>query len=85
MAVLKPGRASFARHYREAVIERCRITNGQKHNKGRPLGMFSCRCGFRYLRVGPDKDDNDRYGFTRVDSYGAFGSRTLGNSGTTIQ
>ena len=59
-----------APHYREPVIDRCRLTNGQKHNKGRPLGMFSCGCGFRYLRVGPDKDENDRYRFNRVDSYG---------------
>jgi hypothetical protein len=59
-----------ATHYRQAVVEQCRITNGQKHNKGHPLGMFSCSCGFRYLRVGPDRDENDRYRFNRVDSYG---------------
>lgn len=59
-----------ATHYRQPVVELCRTTNGQKHNKGLPLGMFSCSCGFRYLRVGPDKDENDRYRFNRVDSYG---------------
>jgi len=59
-----------AAHYREPVVEQYRLTNGQKHNKGRPLAMFSCDCGFRYLRVGPDQNESDRFRFNRVDCYG---------------
>jgi len=59
-----------ASHFGELTAETCRITNGQKHNKGRPVGLFSCHCGFRYLRVGPDRDGTDHYLFNRVVSYG---------------
>lgn len=59
-----------ASHFEEAIVHTCRITNGQKNIKGRPVGVFSCSCGFRYLRVGPDNDDAARLRFNRVISYG---------------
>ncbi len=58
-------------HFNELTVGTCRITNGQKKIKGRPVGHFSCDCGFRYLRVGPDLDQSDRMRFNKVISYGA--------------
>lgn len=59
-------------HFKENVINTCRITNGHKKNKGRPLGLFACDCGFRYLRVGPDRNASDRLRFKKVISYGSI-------------
>ena len=35
-----------------------------------PLGIFSCNCGFIYQRVGPDKNEEDRFKFNSVREYG---------------
>lgn len=59
-----------ASHFQKSTVDACRITNGQKNIKGRPVGLFSCSCGFRYLRVGPDSNNGDRLRLDRVISYG---------------
>ena len=64
-----------AKHFQENIINTCRITNGHKRNKGRPVGLFGCDCGFRYLRVGPDRYERDRLRFEKVISYGAVWER----------
>jgi hypothetical protein len=60
-----------AKHFKENIICTCRITNGHKKKKGRPVGLFGCDCGFRYLRVGPDRYEGDRVRFEKVISYGS--------------
>jgi hypothetical protein len=59
-----------ASHFQKSTIKTCRITSGQKHNKGLPIGSFACDCGFRYIRVGPDTCEADRLRFERVTAYG---------------
>lgn len=66
-----------ASHFQKRTIKSCRITSGQKHNKGRPIGSFSCDCGFRYLRVGPDTCDADRLRLDRVTAYGSVWEKNL--------
>jgi hypothetical protein len=41
-----------------------------KGKAGRPMGIFSCECGFIYTRMGPDKSDDD---ISRADSVRAYG------------
>jgi hypothetical protein len=41
-----------------------------KKNKGKPVGTFSCSCGFAYTRTGPDKLDEDRFKWTSIHAYG---------------
>lgn len=59
-------------HFKENVIDTCRITNGHKKIKGRPVGFFACDCGFRYLRVDPDRNASDRLRIKKVISYGSI-------------
>jgi hypothetical protein len=64
-------------HFQKRIIKSCRITSGQKHNKGLPIGSFACDCGFRYLRVGPDNCYGERMRFDRVTSYGSVWEQYL--------
>ncbi len=50
-------------------IEECQITRNFERDK--PVGKFSCTCGFVYSRTGPDKSPEDRFRYSRVISYGA--------------
>ncbi|WP_088014534.1 TnsD family Tn7-like transposition protein [Gottfriedia acidiceleris] len=43
----------------------------------RPVGTFSCKCGFVYSRRGPDKDEIDRYKIGFIKEYGEVWESTL--------
>jgi hypothetical protein len=58
-------------HFKQKTVSACHISNGQKKTKGRPVGLFSCDCGFKYLRLGPDENRADRVRFDKVISYGS--------------
>lgn len=65
-------------HYRESVITNCRVTDNLTTGKtGRPMGTFSCECGFVYNRVGPDNSEEDRYRVDSVESYGSVWEKVL--------
>lgn len=67
-----------AGHFGEAVVSRCRITdNVVKGKLGRPMGIFSCECGFVYNRVGTDTSQEDRYRIDSVESYGPIWEQVL--------
>lgn len=58
-----------ADHYGQEVVTECKITcRGWERRK--PLGIFTCRCGFSYSRPGPDSHEDDRYKYTRVKAFG---------------
>lgn len=57
-------------HYAEPRILSCHVSDGAKKNKGKPVGTFSCSCGFAYTRTGPDKSEEDRFRWTSIQSYG---------------
>lgn len=63
-----------AEHYGELRIEKCEVfDNLQKtNNKGKPVGIFNCDCGFIYERIGPDKSDEDRFKYTSIREYGSI-------------
>ena len=58
-------------HYLQPRVTECRIDNGGGKNLGRPMGTFSCECGFVYTRTGPDLAAADRSKVTSVQAYGA--------------
>jgi Tn7-like transposition protein D/TniQ len=57
-------------HNAELRVLSCQVTDGAKKNKGKPVGTFSCSCGFVYTRTGPDKAEDDRFKWTSIQSYG---------------
>ncbi|SFR27687.1 TnsD family Tn7-like transposition protein [Paenibacillus sp. cl130] len=57
-----------ANHYKQPVISECLITRCS--DTGKPVGTFSCECGFVYSRRGPDRSDADNYRIGRIKSFG---------------
>lgn len=55
-------------HYKDKVIKDIIVTRGDR--SGMPLGTFSCECGFVYTRLGPDKNEIDKYRKSSVKSFG---------------
>ena len=69
-----------ADHFGKLLIENCRILdniNKGEKNKGLPIGIFSCNCGFIYQRVGPDQSIDDHFRFSSVREYGAVWENKL--------
>ncbi len=54
--------------YRELCISSVKVD--ENTYGGRPIGIFSCKCGFVYSRVGPDPLSNDIFTKLAVRSYG---------------
>lgn len=57
-------------HYKQPEVTTCRVNDGVKKNLGKPVGIFSCTCGFVYTRTGPDRTEDDRFSSTSVQDYG---------------
>ena len=57
-------------HYAEPRVLSCHVTDGAKKNKEKPVGTFSCSCGFVYTRTGPHKSEEDRFKWTSIQAYG---------------
>ncbi len=56
-------------HFKQSVVAYCHVrmaTDGTS----RPLGIFKCKCGFVYCRLGPDTTLDDRFRYHRVRVYG---------------
>jgi Tn7-like transposition protein D/TniQ len=57
-----------ADHYKQQVIAECCPGNRLRNNK--PVGIFSCECGFSYARTGPDLLSEDRLRISKMISFG---------------
>ncbi|MGG2113415.1 TnsD family transposase [Lysinibacillus pakistanensis] len=57
-----------ANHYKKRVISKVAITTCTDTRK--PVGTFSCNCGFVYSRRGPDRDKEDTFKVGRIKSFG---------------
>ncbi len=57
-----------AKHYREPVVQECILSPRLRDD--RPVGTFSCGCGFSYVRSGPDSSPEDRFRVGRVITFG---------------
>lgn len=57
-----------AEHYKKRVIPNISITTCTDTRK--PVGTFSCECGFIYSRRGPDRDTEDVFKVGRIKNFG---------------
>lgn len=65
-------------HFGQLLIDECRVTdNLVKKKRGKPVGTFSCKCGFVYNRVGPDNSEEDHRRINSVESYGPVWEKAL--------
>jgi len=69
-----------APHYKKLIVKECEIKDSQDKNKnrGRPLGIFKCDCGFVYRRLGPDESNEDKFRYDSVIEYGNVWESHLG-------
>lgn len=58
-----------AEHFRETTIKNLKIKYGNDSKS--PLGIFTCSCGFSYMRTGPDTEESDKYKITKVIAFGS--------------
>jgi hypothetical protein len=57
-------------HYKQYRVLDCQWQQRAASNQGKPIGTFSCECGFVYSRIGPDKTSNDLFRLDHVKAYG---------------
>ena len=62
-------------HYQQNLIYHVTITICSDTKK--PVGTFTCSCGFIYSRKGPDKVDADRFRIGRIKAFGAVWEEKL--------
>ncbi len=55
-------------HYLKPVVKQLRISYSNDTKK--PVGTFSCDCGFVYVRTGPDVAEESRYKIGRIKQFG---------------
>ncbi|OMD60669.1 hypothetical protein BSK62_25250 [Paenibacillus odorifer] len=58
-----------ATHFREKII--ADVVVSRCSDTGKPVGTFSCSCGFVYSRRGPDSDKNDEFRIGRIKQFGS--------------
>ena len=58
-----------ASHYKKEVVTDLELSK-RSSKVTKPLGIFKCNCGYIYTRLGPDKNNDDKYKKRTVKSYG---------------
>lgn len=64
-----------ADHYSQPVIPNVKVTICT--DTRRPVGTFTCFCGFSYSRRGPDQTNKDRYKIGRIKNFGQVWEQKL--------
>ncbi len=64
-----------ADHYLQPVIPNVKVTICT--DTRRPVGTFTCSCGFSYSRRGPDQEKEDRYKIGRIKQFGSVWKEKL--------
>jgi hypothetical protein len=60
-----------AQHFKKPKVTTHRIIKCKRSGTDlRPIGIFTCECGYIYTRIGPDLKEEDRYNIYGVPSYG---------------
>jgi hypothetical protein len=57
--------------YHLPSIQSCAITYS-RYAGGKPIGTFTCTCGFSYTRTGPDQQPEDRFRRDRILQFGSI-------------
>jgi len=58
-----------AEHYHDPVVYNLKVSHC--FDTKRPVGTFTCSCGFIYSRRGPDRKPEDRYRIGRIKNFGS--------------
>ncbi|MGG0940638.1 TnsD family Tn7-like transposition protein [Brevibacillus centrosporus] len=66
-----------ADHFLKKVIDHCDVTICS--DTRRPVGTFSCECGFVYSRRGPDRSERDQLRIGRIKEFGPAWLSLLAN------
>lgn len=64
-----------ADHYMQPMIQEVQVTRCT--DTGRPVGTFTCSCGFIYSRRGPDQNEKDRLKIGRIKRFGDIWMKRL--------
>lgn len=64
-----------AEHYQQNVVKHLAVTADYRTRK--PVGTFTCDCGYVYSRTGPDQSTSDRYRKGRVKAFGTVWKEKL--------
>jgi hypothetical protein len=64
-----------ADHFEELVVKQCVVSRCS--DTGRPVGTFTCSCGFSYSRRGPDCSEENKFRRGRIKSYGPLWTAKL--------
>ncbi len=64
-----------ASHYRRAVVRNLKVEYSSDLKK--PVGTFTCSCGFIYSRSGPNKYEQDIYKVGRIKQFGPLWENKL--------
>ncbi|MBM7616165.1 TnsD family Tn7-like transposition protein [Alkaliphilus hydrothermalis] len=64
-----------ADHYRKDIVYNIKMTADYETRK--PVGTFTCDCGFIYSRKGPDINCEDRYMMGRIKNFGHVWEKKL--------
>lgn len=65
------------KYYEKPVINEVKYKNKTHH--GKPVGVFTCECGYSYSRVGPDKNESDRNRIGKIEEFGWHWEKVLKN------
>lgn len=57
-----------AEHYLKPVVKQ--LTISYNNDTKKPVGTFSCECGFIYVRTGPDVTEESQYKVGRIKEFG---------------
>ncbi|AWK50541.1 hypothetical protein DIC82_05600 [Clostridium beijerinckii] len=63
------------RYYKQPVIKEIKYRNFKK----KPVGIFTCLCGYSYSRVGPDKCESDKNRCGKIEEFGEVWVNILRN------
>lgn len=64
-----------ADHYKQDYIAECKVTRCSV--TGKPVGTFSCECGFVYSRRGPDINGENRFKIGKIKAFGEVWEKRL--------
>jgi hypothetical protein len=65
-----------ASHYKQLVVREFRL--GNRSRNGKPIGRFTCDCGFEYIRSGPDVKPEDKFRIDKMVNFGLIWEAKLG-------
>lgn len=64
-----------AEHYKDLVVNNLKIKRCT--DTGKPIGIFNCKCEFKYTRLGPDISQENMYEYRFVRNFGNVWERKL--------